>query len=332
MTNEPKASGGIDPEMLAAYIDNRLPPDERAAVEAKLAADPDSYELLVELIHANEAVPGELPAAGEVVPFAPKPTRSRGWAIAGGLLAAAAAIVLVVRVQPELWRNLAGERVDPQLAKLVAAVGDERNVEGRLTGGFQYAPLKDVTRDAAGLGDRNLALLAAAAEAQKAAEADPSADHLHAFGVALILMGDYDGSIRSLRSAIDQAPGVATYQADLAAALMARARALGRPEDLAPALSAAEQALRLSPRSPEASFNRALALEALRLDEQAIAAYEEFVTLDPASGWAAEARQRVQALRAKPKASAWSPDQPVTLANAFRPAKLERRPRHFRLR
>ena len=61
MSNEPKASGALDPEMLAAYIDKRLPPEARAAVEAKLAADPDSYELLVELIHAKEALKDQLP-------------------------------------------------------------------------------------------------------------------------------------------------------------------------------------------------------------------------------------------------------------------------------
>ena len=59
MTNEPKAGDGLDPEVLAAYLDKRLPPDERAAVEAKLATDPDSYELLVELVHANEALKDE---------------------------------------------------------------------------------------------------------------------------------------------------------------------------------------------------------------------------------------------------------------------------------
>jgi tetratricopeptide (TPR) repeat protein len=335
MTNDPKAGGGLDPEMLAAYIDKRLPPDERAAVEAQLASDPDSYELLVELIHANEALKEQQPQdedakeaeeraepqsrTGAVVPLVPKPARTRTWAIAGGVLAVAAALVLVVRLQPELWQRLrGGEAVDPQLAKLVAAVGDERSVEGRLAGGFQYAPLTDVTRGSAGPASRNLSLLAAAGEIQKAAELDPSAEHMHALGVALMLIGDYDGSIRSLRAAIEQAPGVATYQTDLAASLIARGRTLGQPEDLAPALAAADQALQLAAQSPEASFNRALALEALRLDEQAIAAYELFLTLEPTSGWATEARQRIRALRAKPQASAWSPGIPITRANVFR--------------
>ncbi|MEP7013236.1 MAG: CHAT domain-containing protein [Acidobacteriota bacterium] len=64
------------------------------------------------------------------------------------------------------------------------------------------------------------------------------------------------------------------------------------------ALEAASRSLALSP-SPEARFNRALALEALHLDGQAAVAWEEVEALDPDREWAAEAAERRTALAQK---------------------------------
>ena len=74
MTDDPKA-GRIDSETLAAYVDRRLTAGERADVEARLADDPDSYELLVEVMRTQEAL-GDLQA----VPARPaSPMRRFVW-------------------------------------------------------------------------------------------------------------------------------------------------------------------------------------------------------------------------------------------------------------
>ncbi len=123
MSNEPKAGQGLDPELLAAYVDHRLSPEQRAEVEARLATDPDAYELLVETMRAQDA----LQAAPVVVPFAAQTgsSRTRRWVIAGGVLAAAAAIILAVWI-PRRGAPDGGNAVEPRLQKLVAAVGNER--------------------------------------------------------------------------------------------------------------------------------------------------------------------------------------------------------------
>ena len=196
MSEQPR-SGRLGAETLAAYVDGQLPPEERARVEAEIAADPESYEWVVNAIRVAE----ELDAAGEgpagsgsagavssvgqgasanttpvrhsapaskptptLVPDpdgamtsepvsapAPRPAsvipfykrRSVHVGI-GALLATAAALVLAVQLEPA--RRLMPFRAayqgvddgDPHFAKLVAAVGEERYIEGRLTGGFEY--------------------------------------------------------------------------------------------------------------------------------------------------------------------------------------------------
>ena len=132
MTHDPKAER-IDSETLAAYVDRRLTAAERADVEARLAADPDSYELLVEVMRTQEAL-GEVPA----VPARPaSPTRPLVWAAAA--LAAAAALVMAVRFSPGVP---APRPASSPVASLVAAVGTERYLEPRLTGGFPSGPIR----------------------------------------------------------------------------------------------------------------------------------------------------------------------------------------------
>ncbi len=332
--------------MLAAYVDKRLPPDERAAVEAKLAADPESYELLVELIHANEALKDEQPQdaeekegaereepqprTGAVVPMVsasaaagrfggtspklasvtrasaggPKPKRTRGWAIAGGVLAAAAAVVLVVRLQPELVQRWRGrDAVDPQLAKLVAAVGEERYIEARLSGDFKYGPLRSATRSTGDLSSKNLALLSAAGLLQKDAERQPTARNLHAWGAAQTLLGDHTGAVRTLALAASTEGESADKWSDLGAAYLARSVALNAPEDVPVGLEQIERALSLDPLHTAALFNRAYALERMGVRDAEETAWRKYLSVDSSSGWTAHAHERLKVLTAPPESS-----------------------------
>ena len=335
MTNEPKAGGSLDPEMLAAYIDKRLPPDERAVVEAKLATDPDSYELLVELIHANEALKGEqpqedeAPATGDrpepqaaVVPLVPKAPRTRGWAIAGGVLAVAAALVLVVRLQPDLLQRLrGGDAVDPLMAKLVDAVGEERYIEARLTGGFKYGPLRSVTRGPGDLSQQNLALLAAAGELQRRASEGSTPEASAALAVALIQLGDLAAGIEKLETA-KTTPQDSDALSNLAAAYLARSEVERRAADLALALDTVEKALAISPNLPEALFNRALILEKLGLTRVAVEAWRAFIRVDNGSAWSYEAGERLEVLSNRPSAMSLEDATKLVLANSTPPCEL----------
>jgi CHAT domain-containing protein len=285
MTTDPN-DDRIDSETLAAYVDGKLSAGERAAVEAKLASDDDSYELLVELMRAQDALPE------------PQVRSGRQWWWAAGAVAAAAAIVLAVRIGP---MSPAGSQ-DPRVEALVAAVSGERYVEPRLTGGFPAGPVRSATRGPGDLSSQNLALLAAVGEAQKRSQADPSASNLHAWGIGLVLLGSLDEAIDALESAAANAPDDSAILSDLAAAYAARASGSQSARDWSNALDRSERALRLNSGLLEAAFNRALALEALNLDG-ALVAWRTYLDLDRSSEWSTEARQRLAKLSARPQGS-----------------------------
>lgn len=293
-------AGRLDAQTLAAYIDGQLPPAERAQVEAEIAADPDSYEWLVETVKAlqddDPAVPAPqpLPApepvpvpVGKVVPF----YRRRTVQGAGALfLAAAAALVLMVRttVTP-----------NAHLEQLVAAVGNERYIEARLTGGFAFGLRRPVMRGAGDLSQHNLQLLAAAGAAEKAAAEDRSAANLHAWGIAQTLLGDADGAVQTLTAAQRLAPRDATVPSDLGAALLARAEQTGADADVSAAVAAYAQALAIDSTLPEALFGHALALERQGGRDAAREAWRRYLQADSTSAWAADARARLQRLEVR---------------------------------
>jgi tetratricopeptide (TPR) repeat protein len=278
MTHEPRPGSSIDPDMLAAYIDNTLPPGERASVEAQLAADPDSYAVLVATLKA-------LPDAPEVHAL-PEPAAGGGlsrWYWIGGALAAAAAVVLAVRLQPQPAPG------DAAFQKLVAAAGAERYVEGRVTGGFAFGPMRPATRRPQDTSGSNLQLVAAAAELREAAERDPSAPNLAAWGVAQLLLREYDGAVKALQEASGKGAS-AEIDTNRAAALLARATTTGSTADLQAALDAADSALRRNQTLPEARYNRALILERMGRSDEALSAWQGYLSVDAAGPWADDAR------------------------------------------
>ena len=97
-----------------------------------------------------------------------------------------------------------------------------------------------------------------------------------------------------------EATGNARYQSDLAAAYLARAKAVDRPDDLPKALAAADRAIAADDML-EARFNRALALQALYLEDQARQAWDEYLKRDASSDWAEDARRHLAALQESAK-------------------------------
>lgn len=310
MTNEPKAGKGLDPEMLAAYIDNRLPPEQRASVEAQLANDPDSYAVLVETMKAlddgsvPEALGGGNPPRSPVEPVTTKPIAvvvpmpTRGsktrWMVAASALAAAAILVMVVRLQPTLL-SPSGD-TDADLVSLVKAADGVRRTQGRLSGGFQHAPLRPTRGRVDSIVSPDDWDLAAVVRAVEEAPSGQGPRREQVLGVGYLLLGRTDAAVSALQSAAQANPNDATVQSDFATALLERASVTASGDDLRAALSAFDRSLAIDSSAPEALFGRAMALELLH-DPAAVQAWERYLAVDPSSAWAEEASQRLAALK-----------------------------------
>ena len=81
-----------DPEMLSAYVDGLLSPSERDQVEQHLAECETCPPLLAALRDEAEALRSAL-AWGEPASMAPAVPRTRPWAVAGRIVAAAALVM-----------------------------------------------------------------------------------------------------------------------------------------------------------------------------------------------------------------------------------------------
>jgi tetratricopeptide (TPR) repeat protein len=264
-------------EVLGAFAEGRLAAEERDAVTAHLDTCPRCREevaLLADFIDADSAPAKRLPI---------------GWA-------AAAAAMIVIAAAIVVWRGVP-RRNDRPIAPLVAASAalDHRSIEPRLHG-FGWSAYRGAVRAAEE--DRSpgrLKLLGAAGDTLQKAENDPDADAQHAAGVASLLSADPEAAIVRLRTVAERT-GEATAWSDLAAAHYDLAIRLGRASEYAEARKAAERALKIEPRLPEALFNRALALERIGLTDDARAAWKRYLEVDSGSAWASEARRRLEAL------------------------------------
>jgi tetratricopeptide (TPR) repeat protein len=274
-----------DLETVSAYIDGTIDPPTRAAVEAHLAECESCHDLVVETMAAVD----DMNAAERRDTVAPR--WRRGFYLGTALLAAAA---LVLAVGLTVLSKQAGQRDNSTFAGLVAAVGPERLVEPRLTGNFLFGPLRSQVRGAADAG--SLALIAAAAEADNAAKSAPGPETRRAAAVAHVLLGDYDGAIAALRDACGT--GDARCESDLGAAYLARATTTRSASDLAEAATRTRRALEIDPSLREAAFNEGLILERQGRLQDAAAAWTRYLSLDPDSPWAGEARRQ----RARPGA------------------------------
>jgi len=293
-----------DLESIAAYLDNRLDAGARARVAEHLASCSDCYSVYGEAAHvlatpgpwrptvrdrvqavADHLVVGIRRAAAAIVAA---PAQS---ALAGAV--ATAAILLVVVGGDRL---IPGGRPSAELQALVAAVGTERTIEGRLTGGFAYGPLRGAVRsgEAASVAVPPDVRIAAA-QIEKRSSSDRSPRALDSLGLAYLVTGELDRAIGALEEAADRPQPDAQVLSDLSAAYLARA-SRNHPQDFARAATMAERAVKANPRLAEAWFNRACALERLSLADEARQAWQDYLKIDDRSEWAAEARSRLKAL------------------------------------
>ncbi len=289
----------LEPEVLAAYVDHGLSLAERLQVETHLASCRQCTAVLAWVVRTGAEVSAFIPDTG-----AAEATLSQTRRTVVAALGAAAAVVAVLVVPP-----LAGpwlER-DAGLVSLVDSVAEQRSVLGRLSGGFPHAPLSAPSaggQDGRTAGTDRVLLTAGRIRESFGELATPS--RLHAMGVSQLLAGRHDEAVQSLLAASREQPANARYLSDVAAVQLERARLGLRPDDLPRALAAADRARRLDPSLNEAWFNRALALSALSLTDQARGAWTEYLQRDSVSPWAAEARARLVELAKPTAADAWA--------------------------
>jgi len=274
----------LDAESLAALIDGRTDAATRDRAEAHIDKCVDCHEAWVEALALLKEVQDERP-------------RSRaGWWIGATLLAAS--IAALAWVVPLIRSQRPGAEANEALATFIAETGSVRAQLGRLSQSGEWRSWAGPTRSAAQPSttveqDEILSRL------RRLATEHGDAETLRAYGVAQVLAGALDAGVNDLAAAVELAPDDPAGRVDYAAGLLEKARHAGDQFSATQALDQARRALELSPGSQPALFNRALSLEALGMTDAAIRAWEDFLAVEGAGGWASEARERLAALRKK---------------------------------
>src|SRR5262249_44185446 len=221
--------------------------DETLALFAAGDIDPRTREtVLAHIEGCRDCLGAVLAAAAQFHEEQAATTQPRWWIGA----VAAAAILAVVTIPIVRYEQ-------PSMSRLVAlAPKSERTTELRLSGGFAWAPYRAPVRSAnAPVDVARLKLGGGAGDVIERAAGEHDAEAQHAAAVAMVLVDKPDEAAARLQQ---NAHDAATWN-DLAVARYETA--IRSRSSLAPALAAADQALRINAQLPEALFNRAVVLE-----------------------------------------------------------------------
>jgi tetratricopeptide (TPR) repeat protein len=259
-------------EDLGRFVEGTLDDAERTAIVDHIA---DCDDCRMQVVDAAESVE-------------PAKTESHSWWI--GI---AASLILMAAIGGWTFNHFR-DRLTP--VKEAYARVPNRPSEARLSG-FPFVPHVTL-RGSEEEKDLNLEIMQGEAAELTTLPGD-DAKSLHTRGIALLLSDDSNAmkSVPVLQAAADRDPNNAKYQSDLAGALIAAAR--GNPAMLEKAVAVCDRALRIDPRSPDALFNRAVALQTLHRPDAA-AAFERYLAVDSTSPWADEARRDLENLRSLP--------------------------------
>jgi CHAT domain-containing protein/TolA-binding protein len=270
-----------DPEVLSAFVAGNLTDEELKMTSAHLLTCEDCRFIVREAARVE----------AETETAVAKPPRR---ALPLWLAAAAAAVLGIAYLG--FWvpgRLGAG---DPIAILVEAAPRDRRVLEPRLSGGFPWAPLRSNQREEApALDAGQMKLVGAAGEVLERNADDPSPEGRHGAAMAHLVAGRAKEAARLLAILARSHPDVQTWN-DLAAARYTVALQTSDARALAEALAAADAAIRLDPKQPEALFNRALIIEHLGVRQQARTAWERYLEIDRDSPWSREARQHLNDL------------------------------------
>lgn len=291
-------------ETLTAFLEQKLDPATRRRVVEHMGTCSECYERWVAATRLTKPDPS-----------APAIMRRRGGEL---LMIAVGTAIGVAIVAALLWRGpnaSSAVRTEGGLPALVAAAGDLpfRTVVPRLSPPFDYRPRRAVVRGApAAALTGGGHLTRAAALIEKETNEKPSAENLHLLGLSYLLTGRLDDALQTLGLASGAGSNVAVLT-DLAAAHYVEGVKKESAREIARSLDLCDAAIALAPSNLAATFNRALALQALENRPSALAAWQRYLQLDSSSEWAAEARQQISRLSAPTPSAAWESALPRLL-------------------
>jgi len=283
-------------ETLAELVDGRLTPAARARVIEHIA---DCAECNDIVMTATELQADEVPAAPPVSRFTPRTLYAAAIS-----LAAAAMLVLVFAPVFRAWFE---ERRDLDDLRDATVYLEHRRVEGRLSLDLPHQTYQPPMR---GPGDPGNQVFDAAVRELRARARGNDWQALHRRGLSELLLrhkveavGYLEAAVRqehagggAIETAIARSTRAALL-ADLSAAYLERND--DDAQDPAHALLAADRSWQLD-RTRDAAFNRALALEKLERNAEALAAWREYLKLDSSSPWAQDANTHIQELSPDP--------------------------------
>lgn len=272
-----------DTELLAAFVDGQLDRQQLEEVTAHLAACEECRSVI------GEAVAFEREQVARRAP------RRTWWA------AAAVVVVAALPFAPGyMHRREIRNEVREVFEALPATAG--RPVTARFSGQNSYAAPRPNMRGVADPSEEEplaeLRLKAATAKLIENTEHDRSAAALRAKAIALAM----NGRLTEARDTILHIPAHARDAAiwnDIAAAHYAVAQRELNPAEYQLALAAAREGIQRNPKMPEALFNFALIQERIGPSAAAVEAWRRYLTADPDSPWAEEAKKHIADLTTK---------------------------------
>ncbi|HYC62928.1 MAG TPA: CHAT domain-containing protein [Thermoanaerobaculia bacterium] len=275
----------LSAEVVAAFIDGKVFDDELRQVLDHLRGCHRCMCVVNDTTAVASAIDVDVEKPARV-------SRFRSWWVAAAVAANVAGAMYLTLYRPSVSN-------DPHAILTRAAPRDGRDLEARASR-FEYAPLRGRTRGAAGSGNPALdpvqmRFIGAAGEVLERTRADTSVRGRHAAAIAYLVSGRPGEASSRLREIASKSEDALLWS-DLAASYYTEAVQRDDVERLAAALAAADSALRIDDRLPEALFNRALIVERLGLTSLARAAWQRYLDVDPESPWAAEAREHVSRL------------------------------------
>jgi CHAT domain-containing protein len=211
----------------------------------------------------------------------------------------AAAVIVAMSLGTFLWRSLrersgAGEA----LVALNAAYQKQRPTETRISG-LNYAPFVP-TRGVETVVDKTELQRAELTLLNTPDKSSPAVHH--ALGQVYLAKRQFDDAIKEFDAALKLDSRNAVLYSDLGAAWLEKGKeSRSEPgknlESFARSLENLNHALELQPDLLAALFNRGIVYQYLLLNDNAEADWEQYLKRDSSSGWAEDARQKLQALK-----------------------------------
>lgn len=239
----------------------------------------------------------------------PAPSRDR---LASGLLLVAAPLLAI-----GIWMALGrGSRTTDRdlLAPLLAR---QPALAGRLAGDLQEAAHTSVP-PIFGRSSPATPTVRGSRQIERRAAIDPGKASLYDLGLLRLAEGRLNEAILTLEAVAAVSAADAGPANDLAVAYLTRAEAQDRAFDLVLSIEAAERALMVDPRFPQALYNRALALTQLHLEGQARSAWEAFLQVEPRAPASVEAKRLLEELSQRTLEEQWQQESPRLESIALR--------------